>query len=112
MPIYEYRCEACARVTSVFIRRPASHQGDVTCEHCGSTKMRRKMSAVMRSKSTQDVLDEYGVPQAPGDYRDPRQIGSWVERRFQEYGVDMPAETREMIDRAREGEMKPDMDIT
>ena len=41
----------------------------------------------------------------PDDYRDPRQIGRWVEKRFEEYGMDMPEGAREMIDAAREGEM-------
>ena len=35
---------------------------------------------------------------------DPRQIGRWAEKKFDEYGVDMPEEAREMIDAAREGE--------
>ncbi len=63
------------------------------------------MSRVQRTKSTQDVLDEYGTPEAGAGIHDPRQIGSWVEQRFQEYGMDVPAETREMIDRAREGDL-------
>ena len=40
----------------------------------------------------------------PDDYRDPRQIGSWVEKRFDEYGMELPEGAREMIDAAREGD--------
>ncbi|MEX1021762.1 MAG: zinc ribbon domain-containing protein [Dehalococcoidia bacterium] len=104
MPIYEYRCEACERVTSVFVRS-ARTDVDAQCEHCGGKAMKRLMSRVGRVKSTQDVLDEYGTPESGADYRDPRQIGSWVEKRFEEYGMDVPDGAREMIDKAREGEM-------
>lgn len=110
MPIYEYRCQKCERVSSVFVR---SVRADLKpkCEHCGSTRLKRLMSRVQRTRSRQDVLDEYGTPEAGQGIQDPRQIGSWVERRFEEYGMDVPAETREMIDRAREGELPRELDI-
>ncbi len=103
MPIYEYRCEACRAVSSIFVRsRNATVEPE--CERCQSKKMTRMVSRVARLKTTQDVLQEYGTPGRDGEYRDPRQIGSWVEQRFQEYGMDVPDETRQMIDAAREGE--------
>ena len=40
----------------------------------------------------------------PDAYKDPRQIGSWVEKKFDEYGMDLPDGAREMIDAAREGD--------
>ena len=43
-------------------------------------------------------------PKRLEDYEEPRQIGRWAERRFDEFGIDMPQEAREMIDAAREGE--------
>ncbi len=104
MPIYEYRCQECERLSSVFVRSVTA-EVKAKCEHCGSTRMTRVMSRVQRTKSTQDVLDEFGASEPGEGIRDPRQIGSWVERRFQEYGMDVPAETREMIDRAREGDL-------
>ncbi len=75
------------------------------CEHCGSPRTARQISSVARLKTDQDVIDEYGAPGEGGEYRDPRQIGRWVEERFEEYGMDLPDETREMIDAAREGEL-------
>lgn len=108
MPIYEYRCATCHRVTSVFVR---SHRAtvDPVCEHCGAQTLTRVMSRVARLKTEADVLAEYGTPGVDGRpedaYRDPRQIGQWVEQRFAQYGMDVPAETRQMIDAAREGEL-------
>lgn len=103
MPIYEYRCEDCRAISSIFVRsRTASVEP--ACERCESTRMTRMVSRVARLKTSRDVIDEYGTPGRDGEYRDPRQIGSWVEERFQEYGMDVPEETRQMIDAAREGE--------
>ena len=79
------------------------------CEHCGSSRTTRQISSVARLKTDKDVIDEYGTLGAGGrpedHYRDPRQIGRWVEQRFEEYGMDLPDETRDMIDAAREGEL-------
>jgi putative FmdB family regulatory protein len=103
MPIYEYRCEECGAVSSVLVRS-RNATAEPACERCSSKRMKRLVSRIGRLKSTQDVLDEHGTPGGGEGYRDPRQIGAWVEQRFQEYGMDVPDETREMIDAAREGE--------
>ncbi|MFN8639448.1 MAG: zinc ribbon domain-containing protein [Dehalococcoidia bacterium] len=104
MPIYEYRCDDCDRVTSVFVRSVTSSV-EAVCEHCGSKRLQRMMSRVARVKTAADVLDEYGDGSGPEGVRDPRQIGRWVEKRFEEYGVEVPAETRDAIARAREGDL-------
>lgn len=109
MPIYEYRCEDCKELTSLFVRSMRSEPSEPTCEHCRSSQVSRRISSVARLKTDQDVLDEYGAPGVGGrtedHYRDPRQIGRWVEQRFNDYGVDLPDETRDMIDAARDGEL-------
>ncbi|MBM3139590.1 MAG: zinc ribbon domain-containing protein [Chloroflexi bacterium] len=115
MPIYEYRCEACGKLTSVLVRSARTAETP-RCEHCRSRKLKRLISRVTGVKSERDVLDEYGAPAGgvagPDAYRDPRQIGRWVEKRFEEYGMELPGETREMIDAAREGELpKPIKDL-
>lgn len=108
MPIYEYRCADCERVTSVFVRS-ARAEVKARCEHCDSAKVARMISKVNRAKTDQDVLDQLGAPGAGGrpedGYKDPRQIGRWVEKRFEDYGMDVPDETRQMIDAARDGDL-------
>ena len=104
MPIYEYTCGSCGRLTSVFVK---SMSGDAkpTCGHCGSKKLARALSRFAYHKSEQQILEEYGAnPQRLEDYKDPRQIGRWAEKKFDEFGMEMPKEAREMIDAAREGE--------
>ena len=104
MPIYEFKCRECGRLTSVFVRNMGA-SGEPTCQHCGGRRLERVVSRFAYRKSEQTILDEYGSePKRLEDYKEPRQIGRWVERKFQQYGMDVPDEARKMIDAAREGE--------
>jgi len=104
MPIYEFKCRDCGRLTSVFVKTVGSSYR-AQCQHCGGRNLRRIVSRFAYHKSEQSILEEYGSePKRLEDYKDPRQIGRWAERRFREQGIEMPDEAREMIDAAREGE--------
>jgi putative FmdB family regulatory protein len=104
MPIYEFKCQDCGRLISVFVKRMRSSHRP-RCRHCGGRNLERAVSRFAYHKSEQTILEEYGSePRRLEDYKDPRQIGRWVERRFREQGIEMPDEAREMIDAAREGE--------
>ena len=107
MPIYEFRCDDCGKITNHFTRK-VDPDPKAACEHCGSAQTSRMISRFARSYSRDDIMERYGDPATSDDpnvLRDPRQIGSWVEKRFDEYGVDVPKDAREMIDAAREGEL-------
>jgi putative FmdB family regulatory protein len=110
MPIYEFTCQDCGRLTSAFTK---SMSADVkaACSHCGSKKLKRALSRFAHHKSTSRVLEQHGAePQRLEDYKDPRQIGRWAERKFEEYGMEMPDKAREMIDAAREGDLPSPVD--
>ena len=105
VPIYEYKCRKCGCLTSVFLRSAGSPAA-TRCKACGSKGLERAMSAFAYRRSESSVLADLGSePQRLEDYKDPRQIGRWTERKFKEMGVDVPREAREMIDAAREGEL-------
>ncbi len=38
-------------------------------------------------------------------YKDPRNIGRWTEKKFQDMGMEMPSEIQQQIQAAREGEL-------
>ena len=104
MPIYEYTCDDCGRLTSVFTRSMSANV-NATCTHCGSAKLTRALSSFAYNQTEQQVLERHGAePQRLEDYKDPRQIGRWAERKFDEYGMELPEKARKMIDAAREGE--------
>jgi putative FmdB family regulatory protein len=104
MPIYEFKCRDCGKLNSVFTRSVTAPL-DKKCERCGSKKLERALSKFAHHRSEADILRDYGSePKRLEDYKDPRQIGRWAERKFDEFGVEMPKEARKMIDAAREGE--------
>lgn len=104
MPIYEFKCQQCRRLTNVFTRSVNAPVA-ARCQHCGCAKLEKAVSRFAYHKSEGDVLRDYGAePKRLEDYKDPRQIGRWAERKFDEFGIEMPSEARQMIDAAREGE--------
>ena len=107
MPIYEYRCNTCNRRSSHFFRS-ISDATMPECPTCGSKDMSRMISGFAYHKSEQTRLEEAGDPQmfsGPDYYKDPRNIGRWAEKRMKEMGMEMPSEIREMIGKAREGDL-------
>lgn len=107
MPIYEFMCQDCRRKTS-FLVRSMSELSDSTCSFCGSTKLCRLVSNFAHHKSLQTVWEESGEPTLrPSEdyYKDPRNIGRWAEKKFQEMGQEMPTQLKEKIQAAREGEL-------
>src|SRR5438067_1816309 len=104
MPIYEFRCRSCGKRSSIFVRSIGASPL-AACRHCGSAALEKALSRFAYHKSESDILRDYGAePKRLEDYKDPRQIGRWAERKFDEFGIDMPSEAREMIDAAREGD--------
>ena len=83
MPIYEYTCGDCGRLTSVFVKS-MSAETRAACTHCGGKKLSRALSRFAYHKSEQRILEEYGM--------------------------ELPEQAREMIDAAREGELPSPVD--
>ncbi|MFU8795922.1 MAG: FmdB family zinc ribbon protein [Dehalococcoidia bacterium] len=105
MPIYEFVCHECNRKQS-FLVRDISSQFTPQCSFCGSAKLSRAVSAFAYHRSLSTVWEESGEPtMRPGDvyYKDPRNIGRWAERKFQDMGQEMPSHLQEKIQAAREG---------
>jgi len=46
MPIYEYQCEECRRVTEFLVRRVSGKPDRLVCEHCGSGRLKRAPSTI------------------------------------------------------------------
>ncbi len=106
MPVYEYRCRSCERVSSFFVKSISSPL-DPVCSHCQSREMQRRMSSFAMVKTTQSVHEQhpYSSAGSPDYYSDPRNIGRHVEESFSRHGMDMPQSVRDTIDAAREGDL-------
>jgi putative FmdB family regulatory protein len=105
MPIYEYICRNCHRRQS-FLIRDTSAPFLPECPSCGNTNLSRVISDFAYHKSLTTVWEESGEPTMhPGEdyYKDPRNIGRWAEKKFQDMGQELPSQIQEKIQAAREG---------
>ena len=109
MPIYEYRCAACKRRSSVFVRSMTT-AAKPRCERCGSTKMSRLMSkfAVHHGAGGGGDFDDLGGMDDV-DENDPQSVARWARRMREESGEDMGPEFDSMIDRIESGESPEDV---
>jgi len=105
MPIYEFVCQNCHRRMS-FLIRDICAPFFPNCSTCGNTNLSRVISGFAYHKSLKTVWEDSGEPTMhPGDdyYRDPRNIGRWAEKKFQDMGQELPPQIQEEIQAAREG---------
>jgi putative FmdB family regulatory protein len=105
MPIYEFICQNCHKRLS-FLVRDISAPFTPKCSSCGNTNLYRAISGFAYHKPLKTVWEESGEPTMhPGEdyYKDPRNIGRWVEKKFQDMGQELPSQIQEKIQAAREG---------
>ena len=115
MPIYEYRCQSCGRLSSVFTRS-VNQILDPACSHCNSKEVRRAISSFAYHRSTRASHGGAGNPSGPGYssldyYRDPQNVGRHLEESFEKHGMEMPESVRETIDAARGGDLPEGLDL-
>ena len=116
MPIYEYRCQACTKLSSFFLKSMNPDEiGKLqpVCCHCQSKDMSRRMSSFAMGKTVASVHESFAPGsehRSPGYYSDPRNIGRNVEAAFTKYGMEMPRSVRDNIDSARSGETPKGLD--
>ena len=112
MPIYEYRCGACRRRSSLFYPSfSAAERAEPRCEHCGSADVSRLVSRVAVLKSEESRLDDLSDDAALADVdeNDPRSIARWARRMGEQLGDDVGDDFREMVDQLEAGENPDDM---
>lgn len=112
MPIYEYRCDACRRRSSLYYQTfSAAERAEPRCEHCGSADVHRLVSRVAILKSEESRLDDLADDSslADVDENDPRSIAKWARRMGEQLGDDAGDDFREMVDQLEAGDMPDDM---
>ena len=108
MPIYEFRCAACRKRTSVFVRS-VSADVSVACEHCGSSDLKRLFSRVAVHRSGDEGgFDEASL--ADVDENDPRSMAKWVRKMSKDMGEPLDAEMEGELERMEAGELPGDGD--
>ena len=108
MPIYEYRCRACRKRTSVFVRS-MSMAVKARCEHCDGTKLNRLVSRVATLRSGGDPLDGFDESMlADVDENDPRSVARFARRMRDEMGEELGPDFDQAIEQMEAGEMPDD----
>jgi putative FmdB family regulatory protein len=99
MPIYEYRCEKCRRVTSVLTTR-VTEKVEAVCEHCGGTKMSRLMSRFAMPRSEESRMESLADPSRMGDVdeNDPKSVARMMKRMGKEMGDEFSGEFDEAVE--------------
>ncbi len=105
MPIYEYRCQDCGRVSSYLIlniRDPFQP----ACKRCHSQKMTRLISRIARVRSEESRLESLADPSKLGDLddKDPASMARWMKRMGKELGEEMPEDFDALVEQAMEEE--------
>ncbi len=103
MPIYEYRCEACRRKTTV-VTLSVKEAVQPVCRHCGGTRLTKLVSRVAVRKSEESRLESLADPSALAglDENDPKSVARWMKRMGQEMGEEAGEDLDREIDQAME----------
>ena len=56
MPIYEYRCKSCKKITSI-LARSTSSKFNVACEYCGGEKLEKLISGFSVIHGSNQTMD-------------------------------------------------------
>lgn len=106
MPTYDYRCLDCHKRVSLVQSYDEYGKTPVSCPHCGSANLKRRIQRVRVLRSEESRLDSLADPDDWGDIdeNDPRSIARAMRRMGDELGEDLPEEFDEVVDRLEAGE--------
>jgi putative FmdB family regulatory protein len=115
MPIYEYLCQECRRISSFLILNPNEPFNPV-CKHCGGHSLNRVISRVHVRLSEETRMERLADPGAWSglDENDPKSVAKMLKKMGQEMGEDFPGEVDEIVEEAmesQEGDAPADTDL-
>ncbi len=105
MPIYEYRCNDCGKI-SEFLLIKTDEALVLQCKRCKSKKMTRVLSKVRVVRSDESRMESLADPSKWGgiDEKDPKSMAKWMKKMGKELGEDMGEDVDQMVDEAMEEE--------
>jgi putative FmdB family regulatory protein len=105
MPTYDYICNNCNQRFDVFMTFAEYGKKTVTCAHCNSKNVRRRMTKVRIAKSDESrmesVADGFGFE---GLENNPREMGRVMRKMGKEMGEELPPEFNEVVGRLEAGQ--------
>jgi putative FmdB family regulatory protein len=105
MPIYEYRCDDCGKISEYLLIKTDENFAP-QCKRCQSKKMSRVLSKVRVIRSEESRMESLADPSKWGDLdeKDPKSMAKMMKRMGKELGEDM-GDMDESFEEAFEGEM-------
>jgi putative FmdB family regulatory protein len=109
MPIYQYRCLNCKRRFEVFLSYSEYGQKPVTCTHCGSDAIQRRIGRVRVARSEDSRMENLADPSSlEGLENDPRALGQMMRKMKNELAGEMDddigPEFDEVVNRLEKGQ--------
>lgn len=104
MPIYEYRCLACQKRSTVLILSLAN-SSEASCKHCGSSQLERLLSRFAAPKSEEARFESLADPSHLGglDENDPQSMERFMKKMGQEMGEDLGDDFSEAMEPGETG---------
>ena len=105
MPIYEYRCNDCGKI-SEFLLIKTAETFTPRCKRCQSKRMTRVLSKVRVIHSEENRMERLADPSKWGslDEKDPKSMAKWMKQMGKEMGEEMGEDVDQMVDEAMEEE--------
>ena len=105
MPIYEYRCKECRRISGFLILN-LNEPFTPVCRQCGSHSLDRVLSRVHVRLSEETRMERLADPAAWSglDEDDPKSVAKMLKKMGQEMGEDFPGEVDEIVEEAMESQ--------
>ena len=103
MPTYDFICNNCNQRFDVFLTFAEYGKKTVTCAHCNSKNVRRRMTKVRIAKS-EDSRMESMASGLEGLDEDPKEMGRMMRKMGKEMGEEMPPEFDEVVGRLEAGQ--------
>lgn len=105
MPTYQYRCLNCKKRFEIFMTYQEYDTRQVTCPHCHSDQVQRRIGRVRFARSEESRLDNMAdLDSLEGLEDDPRAMGRMMRKMSQETGEDLGPEFDEVVNRLEAGQ--------
>jgi putative FmdB family regulatory protein len=108
MPTYDFICNDCNQRFDVFLTYAEYGKKPVTCVHCNSKNVRRRMTKVRIAKRMDSMADDFSGFEGLED--DPKAMGQMMRKMGKEMGEEMPPEFDEVVDRLESGQSPEDIE--
>lgn len=108
MPIYEYECLKCKRISSFLVLR--AKEEEIYCKYCGSKEVKRILSRVSLLKGEEKRMESLLDPSKLSDFdeKDPRSVERFVKRIGKELGEDV-SDFEEIVEEAEKESIEEEL---